>query len=129
MGSEARWRMMRRWTGRERGLGKDSTSSNVRSKASLQPDGLGHKHTQRLHSVHHASVTDSMSHSTCKQLAERSREGTIAVRRPVLCSAAQHGRGPVQGRAVEAMPTASTPLSMALRQGCASPRQGELKAG
>jgi hypothetical protein len=50
-----------------------------------------------------------MSRSMSKQLAEKSREGTVAVRRPVLCSAARYGRGPVQDRAVEAMPTASIP--------------------
>jgi hypothetical protein len=59
MGGKARRRTTRWRARRESGLGKDSASSDARSKARLRPGGLGHKHTQRLHRVHHARVTDS----------------------------------------------------------------------
>jgi hypothetical protein len=65
MGSEARRRTTRQRAGREHGLGKDSASSDVRSKARSPSGGLGHKHTQCF-IASSAHVTDSMSRSTRK---------------------------------------------------------------
>jgi hypothetical protein len=76
-------------------MGKDSVSSDARSKARSRPGGLGHKHTQRLHRVHYARVTDSMSRSTRKQLTERLYHVPTSCVSHVarVCKALRHYRG------------------------------------
>jgi hypothetical protein len=52
-------------------MGLDSASSDAESKVRLQLGGLGRKHTQRLHHVHHARVTDKLKKDSARELDAR----------------------------------------------------------